>query len=133
MTDPMPTPMSWKDLPGAPDDKTVLARLDDLSDGGVRLLTLNNGGLLYKIILLRSDEQIFAYVNRCAHFGVPLAEKPEHLYAQAHQSINCAVHYARYRWQDGLCDRGECKGEALIAIPVKVINGEVVISESTSA
>ena len=74
----------------------------------------------FKTLLLRSGTEIKAYANRCAHFGVPLAVTQEHLIFQPHTSITCNVHYARYRWSDGVCERGECAGEALIAIPVQM-------------
>ena len=61
-----------------------------------------------------------AYVNRCAHFGVPLAARQEQLIFKPHTSITCNVHYARYRWADGVCESGECEGESLIAVPLDV-------------
>jgi nitrite reductase/ring-hydroxylating ferredoxin subunit len=51
---------------------------------------------------------------------VPLAARQDLLKFQPHESITCNVHYARYRWSDGVCDRGDCLGEALIAIPLQV-------------
>ena len=72
----------------------------------------------FAVLLLRSGAHIQAYVNRCAHFGVPLAAKQALLKFVPHTSISCNVHYARYRWSDGVCDRGDCEGESLIPIPV---------------
>jgi nitrite reductase/ring-hydroxylating ferredoxin subunit len=59
-------------------------------------------------------------VNRCAHFGVPLAARQDLLIFKPHTSISCNVHYARYRWSDGVCESGDCVGEALLPIPVQV-------------
>jgi len=70
--------------------------------------------------LLRSGAEVKAYANRCAHFGVPLAGKQEHMQFVPHISLVCNVHYARFRWSDGLCDRGDCEGDSLIAIPLDV-------------
>ena len=69
---------------------------------------------------MRSGAQISAYANRCAHFGVPLAARQSQLIFQPHVSLTCNVHYARYRWSDGVCDRGDCEGERLLPIPVEV-------------
>ena len=66
------TPASWRDLPGAPRPGTVLAQRDAIADGGALLLELGEGSTPFRIILLRSGEAVFVYVNRCAHFGVPL-------------------------------------------------------------
>ena len=124
-----PQSLCWQDLPNAPSPGFVLARLDDIPDGGVHLLPLDGGANPFPVILLRSGDIVFAYVNRCAHFGVPLASRVEHLYAQPHEHIRCSVHYARYRWQDGLCVQGDCVNEYLLKIPVVVTGGNVVVSD----
>lgn len=123
------TPSCWKDVPGAPEPGFRLARFDEIPDGGACLRGPESGGHLFGIILLRSDRNVFAYVNRCAHFGVPLAGKVEHLGVKPHQSISCSVHYARYRWHDGVCVNGECMGESLLRIPVAVVGGDVVVAD----
>jgi nitrite reductase/ring-hydroxylating ferredoxin subunit len=122
------TPGGWRDLPGAPPPGTTLAQLEEVADGGALLLELGQEGAPFRIILLRSGGEVFAYVNRCAHFGVPLATRVEHLGLAAHQTIRCSVHYARYRWRDGFCEFGDCLGESLLAIPVVVREGVVIVA-----
>lgn len=124
-------PDHWQNLPGAPAPGTSLARLDTIPDGGAFLVTIGETASPFKVILLRSGEKVFAYVNRCAHFGVPLAAKVEHLYPKPHLSFQCSVHHARYRWQDGYCESGDCAGESLLAIPVIITDGNVLITEQT--
>jgi len=108
--------------------------LSDIPDGGVRTMSLGPEAdtpplLPFRILLLRSGGMVLAYVNRCAHFGVPLSDKPEHLIFDPYQTITCNVHYARYRWSDGVCISGDCEGESLIAVPVRVEpDGQVVIA-----
>lgn len=125
------TPNHWQDIPGAPEPGTPLARLNEIPDGGAFLVTLNASVPPFKAILLRSGEQVFAYVNRCAHFGVPLAEKVVHLYPEPHRNFRCSVHQARYRWQDGVCEFGDCVGESLLAIPVVITDGWVLTAGQT--
>ena len=132
MSSQAPTPTCWKELPGAPVTGTVLARLDQIPDGEAFLVSLLHGPQSFDAVLLRSGNQVFAYVNRCSHFGVPLASKVQYLYAQPHQSIRCNVHTAEYRWQDGHCLSGECAGNALWAIPVRVA-GELILIADDSA
>jgi nitrite reductase/ring-hydroxylating ferredoxin subunit len=121
-------PSNWQDIPGAPKPGTCLAQLNEIPDGGAFLLTLDASVPPFKAILLRSGEQVFAYVNRCAHFGVPLAAKVEHLYPEPHRNFRCSVHQARYRWQDGVCEFGDCEGERLLVIPVVIIDGWVRVA-----
>jgi nitrite reductase/ring-hydroxylating ferredoxin subunit len=122
---PSPAPAAWQTLAHAPQPGTLLGHVDDVQDGQVVMRDIFASADSaqqhpFKMLLLRSGTEIKAFANRCAHFGVPLAATQEHLKFQPHISITCNVHYARYRWSDGVCDRGDCEGEALIAIPVQV-------------
>jgi nitrite reductase/ring-hydroxylating ferredoxin subunit len=122
---PNPIPPAWHTLPHAPAPGTLLGHRDALQDGQVLLhqvfapddVAQQNP---FRILLLRSGQDIKAYANRCAHFGVPLAARQEHLQFVPHISLTCNVHYARYRWSDGVCDRGDCEGDALSAIPLDI-------------
>lgn len=118
-------PPPWHTLPNAPAPGTLLGQLEALADGQVLLhqvfaLADTAQQHPFRILLLRSGQNIKAYANRCAHFGVPLAAKQEHMQFVPHVSLSCNVHYARYRWSDGICDRGDCEGDSLIAIPLDV-------------
>ena len=116
-----PRTPAWHELPNAPPAGTVLGRQDSIADGQAQVHTVYRDDartLAFDVLLLRSGTEIRAYANRCAHFGVPLARSQDLLKFVPHTSITCNVHYARYRWSDGVCDRGDCEGESLIAIPV---------------
>lgn len=134
MTTP-PLPPHWSTLPHAPAPGTRLAVLNDLPDGQPTMLALDSGATTdqpFRLLLLRSGAQVTAFVNRCAHFGVPLAARQEQLIFKPHTSITCNVHYARYRWADGVCESGECEGESLIAVPLDVrADGAIHIAGST--
>jgi nitrite reductase/ring-hydroxylating ferredoxin subunit len=96
---------------------------DALADGQATLLALDTGGGAeqpFRLLLLRSGLAVHAFVNRCAHFGVPLAARQEHLIQTPLVSLTCNVHYARYRWADGVCEWGDCEGESLIPVPLDV-------------
>jgi len=128
MPSPHPAP-HWSALPHAPAPGTLLTPLGDLPDGQPTMLALDTGGGTdkpFRLLLLRSGNEVKAFVNRCAHFGVPLAAKQAQLIYQPHVSITCNVHYARYRWADGSCESGECEGESLIPVPLQ-INAEGVV------
>ena len=127
------SPLHWQEVPGAPPVSTELGRLDQLADGSATMVNLAPaddssaaGGKSFPYLLLRSGDTVKAYVNRCAHFGVPLAAKQEQLRYKPHISISCNVHYARFRWNDGWCEFGDCQGDSLIPIPVS-IDGQGVI------
>ena len=118
---------TWKSLPHAPGVGTELARLEVVPDGGAHFIALGPADSPFRLLLLRSGDAVFAYVNRCSHFGVPLAQRIEQLHFKPHVSVSCNVHYARFRWDDGGCEFGDCEGEALLAVPVAVIDGVIRI------
>ena len=117
------TPLQhWHELPHAPPPGTALGTLQDLVDGQATLKDLDTGGGAlrpFRLLLLRSGADVKAFVNRCSHFGVPLAAKQAQLIFRPHTSITCNVHYARYRWTDGVCESGECEGETLMPVPLE--------------
>ena len=120
---PSNSPQHWFDLPRAPAPGTVLGTANELPDGKATLLALDTGGGAaqpFRLLLLRDGAQVRAFVNRCPHFGVPLAAKQALLISKPGNSITCNVHYARFRWSDGVCDSGECVGEGLMPVPLDV-------------
>jgi nitrite reductase/ring-hydroxylating ferredoxin subunit len=123
----MTASLRWFELPDAPTPGTFICRHDSLLDGVpqiVRLRTNQDADAreerTFGLVLLRSSDAISAYVNRCAHFGIPLARAQHQLIFEPHRSISCNVHYAAYRWSDGRCLSGECDGESLISVPLDI-------------
>ena len=129
----IPPPLTWHSLPHVPPVGTLVGTVDTLVDGQAILRLLPAGADTaqakpFGIVLLRSANKVTAFVNRCAHFGVPLASRQEQLIFKPHQSLSCNVHYARYRWSDGVCEYGDCEGESLIAVPLRVSeSGQITI------
>lgn len=118
-------PPVWHSLPNAPAPGTLLAHMNELADDQATLRTIPNSTDVvtakpFGVLLLRSGNEVKAFVNRCAHFGVPLAAKQEQLIFKPLVSITCNVHYARFRWSDGLCESGDCEGESLSPIPLQM-------------
>ncbi len=124
-------PTHWQALPNAPQPGTPLLALEALQDGQALMHSVASVGAgeptkPFLMLLLRSGNTVKAYANRCAHFGVPLAARQDLLIFTPHTSISCNVHYARYRWEDGLCVSGDCEGESLLSIPV-VVNAQGMV------
>lgn len=127
---PSTTPL-WNTLAHAPTPGTALGAVSDLPDGQATLMALDTGGGIaqpFRLLMLRNGLQVRAFVNRCPHFGVPLAAKQTLLISRPGHSITCNVHYARFRWSDGVCDSGECVGEGLIPVPMDIsADGQITI------
>ena len=130
----------WSDLPEAVPPGTFVCRLESLPDGvasivlvRTRSTTSADDDRSVSLLLLRTGDAISAYVNRCAHFGVPLARTQQLLLFTPNVSLRCNVHYAEYRWSDGHCLSGECDGEPLIPVPVDLEpDGDIRIAGSAA-
>ena len=116
-----------KQPPATPATGTIVCLLADLPDGGGRVFSFGPEDNPFRLILLRSGDQVIAWHNRCPHFGQPLALKDEWLILKPHTTLSCNVHYARFRWNDGVCESGDCEGESLTGVPVTVRDGQVLI------
>ena len=106
---------------------TPVCLLSDLPDGGARLFAVAGIEPPLPLLVLRSGDTVSGYLNRCAHFGVPLAGNEAQLIHTPHREIKCNVHYARYAWEDGRCLGGECAGEGLTPVPLAVVDGVIRI------
>jgi nitrite reductase/ring-hydroxylating ferredoxin subunit len=82
------------------------------------------------LFAVRKGGEIRVYVNSCPHIGLPLEPLPDRFLDTRKQVIICSAHGARFRIEDGVCVTGPCIGEALEAVPVRVVDGQVVVPAS---
>ncbi len=75
--------------------------------------------------VLRHGGAIRAYVNSCAHIGVPLNMTGNNFFDAAREFLICAMHGAWFRPGDGFCVAGPCAGKSLRALPIAVDGGEI--------
>ncbi|MEJ1959462.1 MAG: Rieske 2Fe-2S domain-containing protein [Nitrosomonadales bacterium] len=98
--------------------------LGDIPDGNARLFSFPIEQQVFRLLILRSGENCIGYLNRCPHFGMPLAESDSQLIYESNCWVKCNVHYARFRWHDGFCVAGDCEGESLQKVPLEVQSGQ---------
>lgn len=104
-----------------------LCRLDDIVDGGaVAIETSMNGGN-GSLLVARKGQQAWAYHNSCPHFSVRLDYHPGQLCTYRGNLLMCAHHSAMFRFEDGICIDGPCKGAALQPVAIQVVSGDVLL------
>ncbi len=111
----------------APRDSTVLCRLADVPDGGSNGFVVHWRGELLRFMILRRNDQVFVYANRCPHAGLPLDFRPGRFLDRAKTHILCTNHGAVFRIEDGFCIAGPCAGESLRRRETEVRNGTVYL------
>ncbi len=102
-----------------------LCALDELTPGLGREFTLESDEGAAEAFVLRQGDGVVAYLNRCPHIGVGLNWKPGHYLDPKGQVIECAMHGAQFRIEDGACLRGMCHGEGLEPVAVELRGVEV--------
>jgi nitrite reductase/ring-hydroxylating ferredoxin subunit len=128
--------MGWQQHRYAPAAGSLLCRLEDLPDGRCKELrfgpsdpTLPGDGAL-SLLLSRRGEQVRAYVNCCPHFSVPLNARPDQFVLAGNDRVMCAWHSAVFRLEDGHCVEGPAQGMGLDAVPVRVVEGLVLMGRA---
>lgn len=75
------------------------------------------------LVLLGSDGEPRAYLNRCRHLPIPLDAGSRRFLAEDGEHLLCGTHGALYRQDDGVCVAGPCLHLALEALPILEENG----------
>lgn len=72
------------------------------------------------LIAVRHQDQLFLYLNRCPHRGIPLEWQPDQFLDYERQFIQCSTHGALFRIDNGLCIQGPCNGQALTPVGFRI-------------
>lgn len=120
MPDPLTTPR-------------VLFPLESLRNPGCREVVVETAGDRSSFFVVRQGNTIRAYLNSCPHQRVPLNWKPDTFLTPDLDAIQCSLHRALFRIDDGYCTEGPCAGRSLTPVPVTVENGQVVIPGPAAA
>lgn len=107
----------------------VICRLDELAELQCRefALQLGDGAESVPAFVLRLGDGVVAYRNRCPHTGAPLNWTPDRFLSFDHTFIQCDIHGALFRLQDGLCVHGPCNGRALQYLPTSIEAGVISV------
>ncbi|MDB5418962.1 MAG: 2Fe-2S ferredoxin [Phenylobacterium sp.] len=104
----------------------VLCRLEVLPETGARNFVLQIGEARFHGFVVRHGSEVWGYVDRCPHMGLPLAKTLDDYLTPSKQLIACGWHGALFRPQDGGCVAGPCLGGSLQPWPVEVRGGVIM-------
>lgn len=97
-----------------------LCRLDDLVTGQSKGITIHPTSRYADILIVRTQSgAVFAYHNRCPHTGAPMEWEPDRFLDYTSTIIQCGIHGALFRIEDGYCVSGPCVRQSLQ--PIKLI------------
>ena len=104
-----------------------ICRLEELADPGSSGKTLTLGDVVHNVLVVRSNDCVYGYVNSCPHTGGPLDWVPGRFLSMDKRHIQCATHDALFRLDDGVCIAGPCTGERLTAVALQLDSGNVFL------
>lgn len=106
----------------------ALCALDEIADPGTRGFAIAPaGGEPVRLFVVRKDTLLAAYLNSCPHTGAPLEWQPDQFLDVDNSFIQCAIHGALFRPEDGYCLRGPCAGDALRALQLELDGGQLFV------
>ena len=85
-----------------------------------------HGRAQHGFVLCRHGE-LYAYRNRCPHWGVDLDLGFDDFYDPRDDRIFCRTHGALFKPESGICDFGPCAGESLERFELTVDGDDVIV------
>jgi nitrite reductase/ring-hydroxylating ferredoxin subunit len=107
-----------------------LCHVDDVPPGGTAAFAAADEGAAGLFTVHHFRDGFLVYRNACPHLGVPLDWAPGKFLNLDGTRIICATHGAEFRITDGLCLRGPCRGQKLVAVPSRVVAGVLMVGET---
>ncbi len=93
-----------------------LCTLDELRENTALGFTAETTKTDVDIFIVKKNNLVYGYINRCPHTGAPLEWIPNQFLSLDTQFIQCSLHGARFSINKGKCVHGPCNGQGLTAI-----------------
>lgn len=107
-----------------------LGPLEQVRDGAARNYVLQLRAGRFHGFVVRRGAEVFGYVDRCPHMGLPLTQQLDEYLTPHGAHITCSWHGALFHVESGNCLGGPCNGQRLTRWPVAVIDGVLVTGTS---
>lgn len=88
-------------------------KIDELTPGMCHEFSYRENGELQPAFLLKNESVLLAYRNSCPHTGAPLNWQPDEFLNYEGDMLQCSIHGALFRIDDGRCIHGPCLGKSL--------------------
>ncbi len=102
--------------------------VSDLTERGVAIGFAIDVDRFLNGFVVKFDGQPYAFINRCPHVRTELDWVPGVVFDEQKSFLSCATHGALFDPTTGVCIRGPCINQSLVALPVRVIGEEVCVA-----
>lgn len=124
-----PDPCVWRTRPRAPEPGTPLGPLAGIEDGSAREYTFGRGTTVFSMFVVRRGADVFGYLNICPHYSSRLNGRDGDFLTSDRSRIQCTMHFAEFRIEDGFGIAGAAEGCWLDPVPLRIENGIIVIGD----
>lgn len=100
---------------------TFICKTTDIADNQSKGFDVA-GTLLF---IVNKAGRFTAYKNSCPHLGIQLEMVPDQFLDSTHSLIQCSMHGALFRIEDGLCISGPCIDQKLKEVKIDIQQEEV--------
>lgn len=111
------------------DVERVICRFDDLEGAVARGFAIGSGAWPLRGFVVRINDEVRGYINRCPHVGHPLNLRPHRFLTPDSTMILCSSHGALFEKRTGHCVAGPCAGQSLRPVPLKIESGFVMLAD----
>jgi len=115
-------PTAWRRHVHAPSPGAELGPVDAIPDGQGREYVFGPDHDPFRMFVVRRGPEVFGYLNICPHFSLRLNYRANQ-FTTRDGEILCSMHFALFRFDDGVCIEGACAGRSLDPVPVEVTPG----------
>jgi len=113
-------------LTGMADDVIPICAASDLQEGGKGVrFPLTAGGEDATGFVVRYNNEVHGYLNRCAHVPIELDWSEGEFFESSGLYLMCSTHGAIYSPESGKCEGGPCRGGRLRSIAIIEKDGKV--------
>ncbi len=78
-----------------------------------------------QMFVVHKQGQFYLYRNSCPHLGIALEWLPDQFLDVGREHVQCAMHGALFRINDGFCISGPCFGDSLQALSLHQQDGKL--------
>ncbi len=97
-----------------------LCHINDVTDPGSKGFSIKQGRKERNVFVVKKDGDVFAYENSCPHAGINLEWQDDDFLDIEKNHIQCSVHGALFKIENGDCLGGPCNGEGLTEVKIEV-------------
>ena len=80
-----------------------------------------------RFFIVKRHNEIFAYRNVCPHTRAPLNWQADNFLSLDKNYIQCSLHGAIFRIEDGYCVAGPCARQRLTSVSFEIVDGNILL------